>query len=193
MRSVKYESCNLYGETGKLLKGITANWLIGIRENNPSILEMFRERDLRPYRRLSSWSGEFAGKYLTSAAYVYGITGDEALKDYAVGFADELISLQAEDGYLGPFAEEHRLTGYMSQDLKRGKASWDAWGHYHCMTGLLLWYDITGKEEYFRCIERIAELFISRFYGQNPGIMDMNSPDTNLSVYHIFCILYRRT
>jgi len=38
----------LAGETGKLLKKLTDNWLVGLRESNPAILDIFRDRDVKP-------------------------------------------------------------------------------------------------------------------------------------------------
>ena len=114
MKSVNYHHTQLPGETGKLLRGITAQWLIGIRESNPAILDMFRDRDRRLYRDMLPWSGEFAGKYLTGAAYVYRMTGNRELYDYIQKFIEELLLLQDEDGYLGCYSKECRLTGAFS-------------------------------------------------------------------------------
>ena len=70
MKTAEIKQWNLQNETGKLAQNIVRNWLLGIRESNPAILDMFRDRELKPYRDLLPWSGEFAGKYLTSAYYV---------------------------------------------------------------------------------------------------------------------------
>ncbi len=193
MKSVGYSYCSLKEDTGALIKSITDKWLIGIRESNPAILDMFKERDIKPYRRFSAWSGEFAGKYITGAAYIYRITRDKALYDYVIKFIDEFVSLQADDGYLGCFSKDCRLTGVMPLEPGKPPRNWDAWSHYHCMYGLLLWYDITGNEEYFRCVERAAQLFLDKFYGKNPPLISIGSAETNLAVYHVFANLYRRT
>ncbi len=193
MKSVGYSFCSFNEETGALIKGITDKWLIGIRESNPAILDMFKERDIKPYRRFSAWSGEFAGKYITGAAYIYRITRDKSLYDYIIKFIDEFVSLQADDGYLGCFSKDCRLTGVMPLEPGKPPRNWDAWSHYHCMYGLLLWYDITGNEEYFRCVERAAQLFLDKFYGKKPNLITIGSAEMNLAVYHVFANLYRRT
>ena len=54
-------------ETGNLADNIINNWLIGLRETNPAIIDMFYDRDKQPYRDMLPWSGEFAGKYITGA------------------------------------------------------------------------------------------------------------------------------
>ena len=62
MKTVRMKSSQLKGMTGTLAQNITKNWLIGLRQTNPAILDMFKERDRLPYRSLLPWSGEFAGK-----------------------------------------------------------------------------------------------------------------------------------
>lgn len=48
--------------------------------------------------------------------------------DYA---AEELMSTQFPDGYLGTYEEKDRWT------------SWDAWSHKYNMIGLLAYYELT--------------------------------------------------
>lgn len=187
------KNITLSSQTGNLIDNITKRFLIGIRESNPNILTMFRDRDVLPYRQLSAWSGEFAGKYLTGCAYVYKLNKDNELYKYVLGFIDELISYQDTDGYLGCFQRECRLTGMRYSPKGEKPNTWDAWNHYHIMYGLLLWYDIVRDERYFSTVERIADMFIKRFYCGNPKISTIGSIETNLSVYHIFSILFRRT
>ena len=43
MNTAGYVSCTLKGKTDTLIKGITNKWLIGIRESNPAILDMFKD------------------------------------------------------------------------------------------------------------------------------------------------------
>lgn len=193
MKTPAYNTLKLMGETGQLVDNIISNWLLGIRESNPAIIDMFRDRDLLPHRDLLPWSGEFAGKYITSCYYVYKLTHSKELFEYAVSFINELISYQAEDGYLGCYSKECRLTGAFSQNPTQSSQTWDCWSHYHIMYGLLLWYDLTADKAYFEAVEKTAALFINKFYGDNPRIVSIGSAEMNLAVYHIFGILYRRT
>ena len=101
---------------GRLAANITERWLLGLRETNPAIIDIFRERDKKPYRDLLPWSGEFAGKYITGAYYIYKLTHDRRIHDEIRGFIRELIPTQAEDGYLGCYRRECRLTGAFSQN-----------------------------------------------------------------------------
>lgn len=183
----------MLGPTGKLVSNIEKNFLIGIEDSNPAILTVFRDRDTLPYRSLLPWSGEFAGKYLTSCAYAYRVTGNGELYDRVLGFIGKLLGYQAEDGYLGCFTEECRLSGKFQTLAEEACGTWDSWNHYHIMYGLLLWHGITGDPRYLSAVEKIAGLFISRFYGDNPPLISIGWNEMNLSVFHVFALLHRMT
>ncbi|MBO6053434.1 MAG: glycoside hydrolase family 127 protein [Clostridia bacterium] len=187
------DSLTLGGATGKLAANIASGWLTGLRESNPAILDMFRDRDVLPYRDLLPWSGEFAGKHITGAYYVYLLTRSSALYEEITAFIDEMLTCQAQDGYLGCFSKDCRLTGAFSQNPAASGATWDAWNHYHIMTGLLCWYDLTGREEYFDAVKKIAGLFLSKFYDGKPPLASIGSTEMNLAPYHTFVELYERT
>lgn len=121
MERLKTTYFRLSGETGKLCRNISDRWLKGIAETNPAILSIFADRDVRPYRDLLAWSGEFAGKYLTGACFVWRMTGDRALKRYVSGFIDRLLAYQDEDGYLGCYSRETRFTARFRRRPKRGR------------------------------------------------------------------------
>ncbi|MCR5262535.1 MAG: glycoside hydrolase family 127 protein [Clostridiales bacterium] len=181
---------------GRLARSITDNWLLGLRRTNPAIIDIFRERDKKPYRDLLPWSGEFAGKYITGAYYIYKLTNDGRIPGEIAAFIDELVSTQASDGYLGCYSKECRLTGAFSQDPCKKSGTWDSWSHYHIMLGIILWYGETGKREWLDCVFKAAELFINTFYRDDCGgrrIVDMESSEMNLSVIHAFAMLYRMT
>lgn len=187
------DSLVLFGETGRLAANISANWLMDIRESNPAILDMFRDRDVLPYRDLLPWSGEFAGKHITGAYYIWLLTRSDELYRSTVSFIDEMLACQAEDGYLGCFAKECRLTGAFSQNPAASGCTWDAWNHYHIMTGLLLWYGLTGREDYKAVLLKIADLFLASFYDGKPSLASIGSTEMNLAPYHIFVQLYELT
>ena len=192
-KSAGVTSLSMKGWTGKLCRNICEAWLMPMRRVNPAILGMFRDRDVKPYRDLLPWSGEFAGKHITGAYYVYKVTGDERLKREIEGFIEEMISCQDEDGYLGCFSRECRLTGAYSQTPDKAGDTWDSWNHYHIMYGLLLWHDLTGKMEYLSAAERIAALFMRKFYGEKPPLSSIGWCEMNLAVLHGFVLLYRVT
>src|SRR6187402_3564672 len=96
-------SFELKGPVAGYLHGVSDQWLKVAPAANPGILEMFRDRDRKPFRAMEPWAGEFAGKYLTSGVQVLRLTGNKELKDYLARFVREWIALQDEDGYLGPW------------------------------------------------------------------------------------------
>jgi len=147
----------------RYLAGVSEQWLKIAPQSNPAMLEMFRDRDRRPLREMVPWAGEFAGKYLTSSVQILRLTGDESLKKSIADFVARLIALQAEDGYLGPWPKESRLTGHAPNIGQKGGETWDAWGHYHVMLGLLLWHEDTGDVAALRCARRVGDLFCNKF------------------------------
>ncbi len=196
MHTVRMRSSRPMGITGQLAENITKNWLMGLRETNPGILDMFHERDMLPYREMLPWLGEFPGKYITGAYYIYRLTLNRALYDYIITFIEELMECQAEDGYLGVFSRECRLTGSFSQKPDEVEGTWDAWNHYHIMYGLLLWYEETGNARYLECVEKAADLFLEKFYNPSSGrrsLLELKSSETNLAPIHAFALLYRLT
>ena len=197
MKTSRMKNLQIKGRTGKLADKIIKNWLIGLRESNPAILDMYAERDKPPYRDLLPWSGEFSGKYITGAYYVYRLTLNRELYDYIICFIDELISYQDEDGYLGCYCKNCHLTGRFSQySESRWSGTWDSWSVYHNMFGLLLWYQETGNKLYLETVVRAADLFINIFYNpenQNRSMLELGSSEMNLSVLHAFALLYSLT
>lgn len=185
---------HLQGETGKLIELVTKRWLIGLRESNPAILDMFHERDKKPHRLLLPWSGEFAGKYLTGAYYIYRLTADADLFAYIQTFIEELLTCVDEEGYVGCYAHEFRLTGNNPNARPGEQYTWDAWNHYHILFGLYLWYKETGRDEIWQSILRTAELFLRTFYApETRRLVDIGCAEMNLSPLHIFAILYKET
>lgn len=190
---LQLQNWKLDDETGTLAQRIIDNWLVGLRQTNPAILDMFYDRDIQPYRDMLPWSGEFAGKYLTSAYYIYQITRSEKLYDYIQTFIGELLGLLDEDGYLGCYQKACHLTGAYSQNPAESGATWDAWAHYHTMYGLYQWYRQTGDKHQLAAVLRIAELFLGTFYNGRRRLCEIGWTETNFSPMHIFTILYRET
>ncbi len=183
----------LTDDTGRLAQQVIHCWLIGLRESNPAILDMFWERDQKPYRDMLPWSGEFAGKYLVSAYYLYRITLDRELLSYMRGFLSELLSCIDESGYIGCFQKQCRLTGAYSQTPEIRGSTWDAWSHYYIMYGLYLWSFLLEEEMLLSAAEHIASCFLHTFYQPSIRVLDMGSPEMNLAPLHIFVLLYQRT
>ena len=185
---------DLGGWLGGYLKAVTEQWLLVAPRANPAMLEMFRDRDAPPYRQMVPWAGEFAGKYLTAAVQVLRVTGDPRLRALLEDFVPRLIGFQAEDGYLGPWPKAHRLTNFDPLQGESGMLTWDTWGHYHVMLGLLFWHDETGDEAALDAVIHIADLLCDRYLGEpKRRLVDTGSTEMNLAPVHSLCILYRRT
>lgn len=172
----------LHGVMQEYITAVTKNWLLTMPDRNPAILEMFADRDKQPHRDLLPWSGEFAGKYLTGATQVLRLTHDPKLKDCLSKFVTNLVQLQAEDGYLGPASKDKRLNW-----------GWDAWGHYHIMLGLLLWYEDTGDKQALQCAVKIGDLLCRKFLHTDRRIVDTGSVEMNHAPIHSLCLLYQIT
>ncbi|MBI3119129.1 MAG: glycoside hydrolase family 127 protein, partial [Candidatus Hydrogenedentes bacterium] len=154
-------------------------------ESSPAMLQVLRDRDKRPVRDpLVPWAGEFAGKYLTGAQLAWRLTRDADLKTTVDQFARDLIACQAENGYLGPFPPESRLTG----------GNWDEWGHYHCMLGLMLYYEDTGYAPALEACTKAADLLFETFGPGGPTLTnDGSGGEMNMSVCHALVLLYKKT
>jgi DUF1680 family protein len=175
----------LHGVPQEYLAAVTENWLLKLPDTNPAILEMLADRDKVPHRDLLPWSGEFAGKYLTGATQVLRLTHDPALKEHLATFVANLVRLQAEDGYLGPFPRDNRLEGT--------GGTWDVWGHYHIMLGLLLWHQDTGDPQALQCAVKIGDLMCRKFLRTGKRVVDTGSVEMNHAAIHSLCLLYKVT
>ena len=172
------------GFVGERIKNNQRNWLLTAPLSNPSMLQMFRDRDKPQSRDLLPWSGEFAGKYLISAVQGYRITKDRQLRDFLRGFVAELISTQAEDGYLGVWPNESRL-------FKPGP--WDLWSVYHVMLGLYIWSEETGDEAALKACLKSADLICKMALDEGKRTIEADSYEMNQSCIHIFTLLYEKT
>lgn len=184
----------LDGPLAAYLRAVTEQWLLIAPAANPAMLAMFADRDRKPYRDQMPWAGEFAGKYLTSAVQILRLTGDPTLKRHLKAFVAQLIAHQDADGYLGPWPHRHRLTGYAPNVANKRGATWDAWGHYHAMLGLLLWYEESRDSQVLHCVEAMAALLGRKFGGKKrPRLVDTGSTEMNLAPVHVLCLLHRQT
>ena len=132
---------------------------------------------------IQKWYGEFVGKLLQGMAYCYQATSDGDLASAANEIIDELAKAQGKDGYLGVFvgADRYALSG----------GNWDLWNQYHCISGLLEWYKLTGNETALavakRAIDRIYETFKDRSYIVSGGF------ETNRGIAHGYAQMYQIT
>ena len=180
----------LEGPVARQVNAVVENWLLRTVRDNPAILEMFADRDKEPYRDLLPWSGEFAGKLITGMTQVLRLTGDARLRTAAAELVHGLIAQQADDGYLGPFPKKNRLTG--ESPNVHGQSTWDAWGHYHAMVGLLLWHEDSEDAAALACVRRMADLMCEKFPA-SAKVSAMGSTEMNQAVAHSLALLYEET
>jgi len=181
------------GFVGNYLNAITEQWLLVAPKANPGMLEMFRDRDASPLRDMVPWAGEFAGKYLTGDVQVLRATDDPRLKAWLKDFVRILMGLRNADGYLGPWPSKHGLTN-CAPNCRNGRPTWDTWGHYHLMLGLMLWHEETRDKEALACVTSIADLLCRKYLGRKKTrLVDTGSTEMNLAPVHSLCILYRKT
>ncbi|HUS37609.1 MAG TPA: beta-L-arabinofuranosidase domain-containing protein [Verrucomicrobiae bacterium] len=157
-------------------------WLLRAPLANPGMLEMFRVRDRSPTPQLVPWAGEFVGKYLLSAIQALRMSDDPRLRAEVESVIKELISTQAEDGYLGPFPKKDRLRG-----------NWDLWGHYHIIEALLMWHEQSGDTASLTAARRAADLICNTFLNTKLRVHDAGSHEMNMAIITALGHLYRLT
>ena len=172
------------GFVGERIEVNQSNWLMQAPKSNPAMLQMFRDRERNQAAELLPWSGEFAGKYLTSAVLCYRLTRDKELLAFLKGFVKEFIATQDHDGYLGPWWSEKRMFG---------PGIWDLWGQYHCMLGLYLWHEETGDREALDSCLKCADCFTRYFLDGGKRVADAGDHEMNESCAHVFTLLYQET
>ena len=75
-----------------------------------------------------------------------------------------------------------------------GGDTWDTWGHYHLMLGLLLWHEDSGDGAALQAARRMADLLCERYLGDvSPRLVDTGWPQCNLAPAHSLAFLYRTT
>ena len=190
------------GILGDYLVNVSEQWLKTAPRANPAMLEMFRDRDRRPLRDMVMWAGEYVGKYLTGAVQVLRLTGDPGLKQVIAEVIGELVSLQAEDGYLGPWPTEWALMNRAPNCMRgaplwnpeEGGDTWDAWGHYHITLALLLWHEDTGDAAALDCARRMADRLCAQYLdAKSPRLVETGWTEVNLAPAHSLALLYKVT
>lgn len=175
---------------GERLQANLEGWLLTAPTANPAMLQMFRDRDRQPRRALVPWAGEFPGKYLISAVQGYRLTCDRRLRLLLQQFVRELISVQDADGYLGPHPKSERLTGRTHDGQS---PLWDLWGHYHCMLGLLYWWQETRDGAALQTACKAGDLICRRFLYTGTHVLSAGAEEMNMAISHALCLLYQAT
>lgn len=180
------------GVIGEYIAAVKNNWLMKVPDTNPAMLDMFAVRDTKPYKNYLPWSGEFAGKYLTGAVLIWGLTHDQQLRSYIQTFVNRLVALQdPADGYLGPLRKNDRLTGW---DSVSDHYTWEQWNHCHIVLGLLTWYEDTGDIHALNCAVKIGNMMCNKFlHTKMIGSTYRYSTEMNQSLIYGMTLLYKQT
>src|SRR5690349_6262112 len=102
------------------------------RWKNGELIRMFTP-EVRDQHDKTDWYGEHAGKWLYTTAMAVRQTGDADLKNLLLATADELVTTQAADGYLGVYSPAIRIT---NNDAMHNR-SWDVWNLTLMTLGML--------------------------------------------------------
>lgn len=187
------QSMSLGGDLGQQVEAVAKNWLVGLEKRNPQMLGMLEDQDRKPPLDYLPWSGEFAGKHLTACVEVLQVRSDPALLEYTRDLATELQQRQLPNGYLGPFPTEHQLTGWAPNIGLKGGETWDMWGHYHMMLGMLKWYHYSQEDAALGCAVRIANLVHQQFLERGRSVLSTGSPEMNQAILHSLVLLHQTT
>lgn len=170
------------GPVGERVRANTENWLLCAPQANPGMLEMFRVRDRQPTPQLVPWAGEFVGKYLISAVQALRMSDDPRPRQQVTAVVAELITTQAEDGYLGPFPKNERLLKY-----------WDLWGHYHAILALTMWHEHSDDAAALAAARKAGDLVCATYLDSGRRVFDAGDHEMNMAILTGMALLHRLT
>ncbi len=138
-------------EEGRLL--LLPEW------NGGQLIKMFSE-EYRANNKTNDWYGEHAGKWLYTTSLAVNRSGNAKLKELLFKTADELMSFQDKDGYLGSYSPSQRIT---AKNDKFHPTSWDVWNLTYMSLGFLELNKYFPNEKYLGTAKKIGELFLRTF------------------------------
>ena len=94
------------------------------------------------------FTGEFWGKWFTSAALAYGYQPTQAHKNILDKSIFDLLKTQDADGRLSSYSRENDF-GF-----------WDIWGRKYAILGIIAYYDQTGDKEALQSVCRATDALI---------------------------------
>jgi DUF1680 family protein len=176
----------LYPSTEVHFTGYLADKLSGSINNR--ILAQDVDRLIEPFKpehrtETHLWQNEFWGKWFTSAVLAYKYRPDARLKAVLDHAVTGLLATQTPDGYIGNYAQAHRLE------------EWDIWGRKYCMLGLLAYYDLTKDKKSLTGATRIFDNLIDDLHKKDSIIVTKGNYRgmAASSVLEPVCQLYTRT
>lgn len=147
-------------ENGRLLA--LPNW------NNGALIHVFSE-EIRNKNDRNDWYGEHGGKWLYSTALAVNRGNNKELKSLLFKTADYLVTQQGQDGYLGTYSPDRRIT---NKNATTHNTSWDAWNLSYMVLGLLEVNKYFPNEKYLHAAKKIGNLFLETFGDGKGNITD---------------------
>lgn len=117
------------------------------------LVEPFRHRD-----DSWSWKTEFIGKWMLGAIDSYRYCPRPELMEKIRHAAEALMATQDEDGYIGNYTAEARLT------------NWDIWGRKYTALSLLAYYRISGDKNALDAVSKSIDCLIRELGDRNMDI-----------------------
>ncbi len=177
----------LQGYVARKVEGLLQNWALTALERNPNLIGAValaatgKGLEDSPYTGLIADQNEYLGKHLTGLSSLYRLAPSDALKAAGDALVEQLDAAQGDDGYLGIRRQTARL----------GAGTWDLWGHYHAICGLLQWYRATGSTLSRDMAIDAADYCVIHF-AQAPTYA-IGSEFANYAICHAYALLYQET
>lgn len=136
--SASEKTTRIDGYIGSRIESCIANRV------RPQNIELLAE----PFRHLTEgtrWQSEFMGKWMLGAIASYRYDNDPELLDKIRKAARLLMDTQREDGYIGNYKPEDRLT------------HWDIWGRKYTSLALLDYYRLTDTPEALEAVRAVID------------------------------------
>lgn len=182
---------HLSGVVADVLAANEKNWVQAVLTDNPGLFAGFyNQRDSRVFKCM--WHGEFPGKLLTGVAKTYLISGDPETRAVGDRMVASLKEAQGPDGYLGPWNDRERFDLDVTRN-PNATGKWDTWGQFHCIYGLLRWYQATGNTDALAVAVRAADCVYDYFIVGSRPIAGQKWAETNLAIGYGFAVLYEET
>lgn len=150
-----------------VVNGILGEAITGARKGRLTTLPTWSDAKLikvfspevRDTHDKMDWYGEHAGKWMYTTALAVRNGKDKDLQALLLKTADELVSFQAADGYLGDYGPTIRITSTTTNHRR----SWDTWNLSYMTLGLLEVNKYFPNEKYLGAAKKIGELLLRTF------------------------------
>jgi len=137
-----FSSAKIEGVIGQKMRNCVVN---GVMDKNHSLYSL-------PFKNKldngGGFTGEFWGKWFTSAALAYAWQPSSTSRDILDHAVYELLKGQESDGRLSSYSRENDF-GY-----------WDIWGRKYALLGLIAHYDQTGDKESLKAACRATDALV---------------------------------